>query len=114
MRAIAARLPSSSTGVAARTRPSRQVQRAPCRQFTQHRLPAAACRALTPEEEREIERMKQEASQGGLLESELVASVLKVGIVALAVAVTVLLLDAAEPVIDTTIAVFPRGGAPAQ
>lgn len=58
-----------------------------------------------------FERMKREADgDAGLLGSELVATGLKVALVALFVTVTVLLLDAAQPIVETTVERFPTPG----
>ncbi|GFH13600.1 uncharacterized protein HaLaN_09522 [Haematococcus lacustris] len=61
----------------------------------------------TTEEEREIEQMKAEAVKGGILDSELVGTLIKVAVVAVSVAVSVGIAKVAEPIIQTTIAAFP-------
>ncbi|KIZ03778.1 hypothetical protein MNEG_4181 [Monoraphidium neglectum] len=98
-----------SNGRVPRTLPSAQQQQHLRHQRHQHGLLRSTTVAHASNKDDEaLDRIKQAADGGDIWSSEIIAIVLKVGLVALFVTVTIVLLDAAQPIVQTTIDRFPK------
>ncbi|GBF92300.1 hypothetical protein Rsub_05383 [Raphidocelis subcapitata] len=91
---------------AGRGAPPRVSAAAPQQRQQRQQRPARVVARASKDDET-IERMKQDAEGSDIWGSEVFATLFKVAVVAVAVGVVVLLLDAAQPIVETTIERFP-------